>query len=390
VSAPPAPLPDPVGLNALFLQPRMGGVETYLKALVPEMLALEPGLRLKLFVNPAGHDVLAAERWAGEVELVRVPLLGQKGLRALGESLALGHVARRHGCQLLHSVAVTAPLRPPLASVLTLHDLTWIVAAEPNERVTVGIWRLLVPPAARAADRLIAVSEDGRRQIVEHLGVAEDRIDVVPQGPGVDPPAAMAEQELRRLLGLGPGPIVLTVSAKRKHKNLDRLIQAFAQIADPAGAQLVLPGNPTRREQDLKRLAADLGVAERVVFPPYVEPEVLEGLYAAADVFAFPSLSEGFGLPVLEAMRRGVPVACARASSLPEVAGDAALLFDPYDVGAIADAIAGLLRDPQARERAAAAGRERARSFTWRATAEGTLAAYRRGFAAASARLAQG
>jgi glycosyltransferase involved in cell wall biosynthesis len=382
------PLPDRIGLNAMFLEPRMGGVETYVKALVPELLARAPGLRLTLFLNPAGRELLAAEPWAGEVELATPGVIGRRGVRAFGEALALGRVARRHDCGLLHSVAVTAPVRPPLASVLTLHDLTWIVAAEPNERFTVGLWRLLVPPAARAADRLIAVSEDGRRQIMTHLRVPEDRIDVVPEGPGVaSPPPPMPEPELRERLGLGRGPIVLTVSAKRLHKNLDRLIQAFARIQDPQDAQLVLPGNPTRREQGLKRLAGELGVGDRVTFPPYVEPEALEGLYAVATVFAFASLNEGFGLPVLEAMRRGVPVACSNASSLPEVAGDAALLFDPYDVDAIAAAIGTLLRDTQARKRAASAGAERARLFTWGAAADGTLAAYRRAFATASARL---
>jgi glycosyltransferase involved in cell wall biosynthesis len=368
-----------LGINALFLEPRMGGVETYLKGLLPELRRLDPDLKISVFVNPAGREVLEAEPWAPELTLVSLGLLGRRGLRAVSEAALLGRSARRHGCDLLHSVAVTAPLRPPLPSVLTLHDLTWIVAAEPNERFTVGIWRLLVPPAARAARRLIAVSEDGRRQIVEHLGVPAERIDVIPEGPGIAPPAKpLSDAELRKRLGLGDGPIVLTVSAKRLHKNLGRLIEAFARVPEAGDAQLVLPGKPTAREQELKRLAAELAIADRVVFPPYVSDEELEGLYAAARAFVFPSLNEGFGLPVLEAMRRGVPVACSDASSLPEVAGDAAILFDPYDVDAIAAAIHDLLLDEAKREHFAAAGKARAKTFTWRAAAEATLATYRR------------
>ena len=368
-----------VGVNALFLQPRMGGVETYVKGLLPELRRLAPELELSVFVNPAGREVLEGETWGSELELVALPVLGRRGFRAVSEAALLGGVARRHGCDLLHSVAVTAPLRPPLPSVLTLHDLTWIVAAEPNERVTVGLWRLLVPPAARAARRLIAVSEDGRRQIVEQLGVPPERIDVIPEGPGLaDPARPLPEPELRERLGLGRGPIVLTVSAKRLHKNLGRLIEAFARVPEPADAQLVLPGKPTARETELKRLAAELGIADRVVFPPYVSDEELEGLYAAARAFVFPSLNEGFGLPVLEAMRRGVPVACSNASSLPEVAGHAALLFDPRDTGEISAAIRDLLLDERKREELAAAGRARAKTFTWRAAAEATLATYKR------------
>ena len=138
---------------------------------------------------------------------------------------------------------------------------------------------------------------------------------------------------------------------------------------------LVLPGYPTPHEAELKARAAYLGV--RAVFPAWVSAEDLEGLYAEAAAFVFPSLAEGFGLPVLEAMARGVPVACSDASSLPEVAGDAALLFDPRDPRAIADAISRLL-DPAVAERLRAAGRARVAQFTWERCADLTAAAYER------------
>ncbi len=139
-----------------------------------------------------------------------------------------------------------------------------------------------------------------------------------------------------------------------------------------------LPGNPTRHEEELRREAAALGLAEAVRFVEYVGAEDLEGLYALASAFVFPSLHEGFGLPVLESMRRGVPVACSSASSLPEVGGDAVRYFDPLDVVDMAAALVELLTDRGLALRLVEAGTARAATFTWERTAELTLEAYER------------
>jgi len=149
---------------------------------------------------------------------------------------------------------------------------------------------------------------------------------------------------------------------------------------------LVLPGAPTPNEAELRDLARRLGLDADVRFLGYVEADELEALYRAAACFVFPSLYEGFGLPVLEAMRRGVPVACARATSIPEVAGDAAMYFDPHSPDQIAGAVGALLGDRELAGRLVAAGRERAAGFSWRATAEGTLDSIERAHAAHAAR----
>lgn len=157
-----------------------------------------------------------------------------------------------------------------------------------------------------------------------------------------------------------------------------RLIRAIGLIQPDRRPLLVVPGYSTPHEDELRGVAAECGVGDDVRWLGWVEPSELEGLYSAAACFVFPSLYEGFGLPVLEAMARGVPVACSGRGSLAEVAGDAALLFDPESEPAIATAIERLLNDGAEAERLRVAGRQRAERFSWAATAAGTLASYER------------
>jgi glycosyltransferase involved in cell wall biosynthesis len=376
-------LPPRIGINAIFLEPRMGGLDTYVRALVPALVRAAPDARFSVFCNPRGCAYLAREEWGAEVELVTHPLLGLRGAKALGELTLLGALAGR-SVELLHSVAMTAPLRTRAVSVVTLADVTWLVAPDPADAATNRIWRLAVPAAARAADRVIALSQAGAAHIVEFLRVPRERIDVVALAPGVsDRTAPTPAPQLRTRLGLGAGPVILSVAAKRVNKNLARLIGALPTVLErQPDAMLVLPGNPTPHERELRALTAELGVAGSVVFPPYVAAADLEGLYALASCFVFASINEGFGLPILEAMRRGTPVACARASALPEVAGEAALYFDPHSVPDIARALSELLANRELAERLVALGRAHQASFTWEATARGTLESYARAWAA--------
>jgi glycosyltransferase involved in cell wall biosynthesis len=206
----------------------------------------------------------------------------------------------------------------------------------------------------------------------------------VPQG--VAPPAVppTPEAELRDRLGLGDRPVVLSASAKRPHKNVAGLLDALAQIPPERRPMLVVPGYPTPYEAELKQHALAAGVAGDVAWPAWLPASDHEGLHALAACVVFPSLYEGFGLPVLEAMARGVPVACSDRSSLPEVAGDAALLFDPADTAAIRTAIERLLGDAALRDELVRRGRERAARFTWERTAELTAAAYERALSQAA------
>ncbi len=375
-------LPRKIGINALFLEPRMGGLDTYVRALVPELVRLAPEVQFSVFCSAGGRHYLEEEGWGEQVELVCHPLLGRRGLKAIGELTVLGAIAGRR-VDLLHSVALTAPLCTSAVNVVTLADVTWIVSPDPGEAGTVRLWRMVVPPVARRADRILTLSQAGAEHVVRYLRVAEDRIDVVALAPGagglIEPTPA---SELRLRLGLGDGPVILTVSAKKVHKNLERLVRSMVEVRSRVpGATLVMPGNHTSHEDDLKELAAQLGVTANVNFPAYVDAPDLEGLYALASCFVFASINEGFGIPILEAMRRGVPVACSDASALPEVAGDAARYFDPYEVDSIADALSALMTDRSEAQRLVELGYARVARFSWETTARGTLESYARAWA---------
>lgn len=374
-------IPVRPAINAVFLEPGMGGLETYVRELTPELLRAAPGMRLTIVCNPIGRELLAAEPWADEVELLVHPLIGRRGTRAISELTVLGALASRR-FDVLHSVALTGPLRTRAAHVVVLADVTWIV--EPTygkgQSATVRLWQALVPQVARRADRVIAISRAGAAHVQEHLGLAADRIDVVPLAHGVRVTAQpLAEDELRRRFGLGEGRLVLTVGAKKVHKNQIALIRALPALRERhPDATLVLAGAPTPHEEELRSEAARLGVDGAVRFLGYVSDKELEGLYRAATVFALPSLNEGFGIPLLEAMARDVPVACANVSALPEVVGDAALQFDPRAPDEIADVLARLLEDAALRAELVRRGRGRLDVFSWQRTAQGTLESWSR------------
>jgi glycosyltransferase involved in cell wall biosynthesis len=377
VNAPPAH----IGLNLVFLVPgETGGMEVAARELIPALLAAAPPeMRFTAFINreaaPAADGLLG-----GLLPSVTVPVNARNRVQwVLGEQTLLPALARREGVDLVHSMASTAPVWGRFRRVVTVHDLIYARFPEAHAGIRDRGMRVLVPWAVRRSDRVIADSESTREDLIGLLGVEAGRIDVVPLGLGsVRRQAPLPESEVRARFDLGERPVLLSLSAKRPHKNLLALIGALGRLPSEDRPVLVLPGYPTDHETELRAHARALGLERDVRFPGWVSVEELEGLWALALLFAYPSLYEGFGLPVLEAMARGVPVVCSNASSLPEVAGDAALLVDPRDEPALAEAIGRLLGDPGLRERLRARGSERVLEFTWERTARLTLDSYAR------------
>jgi glycosyltransferase involved in cell wall biosynthesis len=364
-----------VGLNLVFLTPgEQGGMETYARQLI-RGLAARDDLRLTVLANreAAGAD------WGPGVEEVVVPVVpSDRKQWVYGDQVLVPRIAARRKIPLVHSPASTSPLVGPFKRVTTIHDLNYKLVPDTHFGIRGKVMGLLVPAAARRSHRVIVDAASTRDDLVEHLRVPAGKVDVVPLGVNPVPDVTVTpERELRAELDLGDRPVLLTVSAKRPHKNLARLIEAHARLAAPRPV-LVLPGYPTPYEAELRALAERLGTTADLRFPAWVSMETLEGLYAIADVFAFPSLYEGFGLPPLEAMARGVPVLTSDRGSLAEVVGDAALVVDPESVDALAAGLARLLGDGAERDRLRALGRERAAGFRWERTAALTAEAYRR------------
>jgi len=373
-----------VGLNLFYLHDQAGGTGTYARELMRGLLAVEPDTRITGFVTGEVPESMLAEPWAGDVRWERLPggvVTGppwNSATSVLSQWVLEPGRARARGVDVVHGLANVVPIVATMPTVVTMLDLIWLhYPGAMTARDTLGM-KVLGLTSARRADRVIAISEAGKADLVQTIGLDPERIDVTMLGirDGGSAPAT-PEDELRRRLALGDGQLVLCVAQKRIHKNLLGLVRAFALLGD-RDATLVLPGPPTAYEEEVRALAGQLGIAERVRFLDWVSAEDLEGLFAAASAFVLPSLMEGFGLPIIEAMQHGVPVACSDISSLPEVAGDAALLFDPHDDASIAAAIVRLLDDPALAADLGARGRARCAELTWEATARATLASYRR------------
>jgi glycosyltransferase involved in cell wall biosynthesis len=198
-----------VAINALFLVPPMGGLETYLRELSRALIARPDAPELTLFLNPAGYAKLSGEEWTSGVQLVNCPRLGRSGFRALSELFALGPIADLRHLDVVHSIALTAPLFSRAARVVTVADVTWIThptADFPAHR----LWRAIVPRVTARSDEVIAISEASARNVARELGVAPERLHTTLLGAGTPPEIAPTPAaELRSRLALGPGPVVL-------------------------------------------------------------------------------------------------------------------------------------------------------------------------------------
>jgi glycosyltransferase involved in cell wall biosynthesis len=373
-----------IGLNLIFLVPgETGGMEVAARELIPALLEeAPPGTRFTAFINREAADAKDGP-WGELLPAVTVPVNARNRVQwVLGEQMLLPPLAIRADVDLVHSLASTAPLWGRFRRVVTVHDLIYARFPEAHAGIRDKGMRVLVPQAARRSDRVVADSQSTRDDLVEMLGIRAELIDVVPLGLGsVRRATPIDEHEVRARFDLAERRVLLSLSAKRPHKNLLALIGALGRIPAEQRPMLVLAGYSTAHEAELRARVVSEGLDGDVRFPEWLAAEELEGLWALAEAFVFPSLYEGFGLPVLEAMARGVPVACSNASSLPEVAGDAALLFDPYDAAAIADALRRLLDDGALRERLRTLGLAQAKRFTWDRTARLTLESYRRALA---------
>ncbi len=287
--------------------------------------------------------------------------------------------ARRDGCDLLH-VQYVAPPIARLPIVTMIHDVSFEDLPGLFPRRTELRLKLTARIAARRSQAVVTVSEFTRGRIAHHYHLDPGRIIVTPNGVGDRWHPMPREESLAKLADMVlPARFVLAVGNLHPRKNIPRLVRAVA-AARRAGAgdlNLVLAGQPWWRMSEIDRAIEETDASGWVRLLGYVDDESLVALYSCADLIAYPSLYEGFGLPVLEALACGAVVVASNAASIPEVAGDAALLFDPHDVPAMADAIATALTDEKIRAGLLRAAPLQAARFTWDRCADLTMGAYR-------------
>ena len=293
--------------------------------------------------------------------------------------IALPRLIHRLQPDVVHFAYNVRPLKLATPTVLTLYDI--IPRRFPQYFSLPSRWKIegIQRAALRSSQRFVAISQNTAQDFNQFYNVPESLISVTPLAP--DPifrPRPQAELTAFRQMKNLPARYFLYLGSNKPHKNLPRLIRAWAQVPElkMGDLQLLIAGHWDERYPQARALAERLGIMERVQFLGSVPSAELPLLYAAAQAFVFPSLYEGFGLPVLEAMASGVPVACSQAPGLSEVAGQAALSFDPVSVEAMADALFWLGTDAEVRAHLTRLGRERALAFSWEKTAQLTLATY--------------
>jgi len=292
--------------------------------------------------------------------------------------VALPRRVARLGLDVLHCPVPLAPWSSRIPLVVTAHDALAWDHPEWLTRANVLRQRAALAPALRRAGAVLTPSEHARGRLVARLGLRPERVHVTPWGVDAAFSPGPRPEELLEGLGVGGTPYVLTVGTLQPRKNVEALLRAFEALA-AAGAEhhLVVVGARGWLDQALVALLGNSALASRIHVTGRVLDAELVGLYRGTDCFVFPSRYEGFGLPPLEAMACGAPVISSDRTSLPEVAGEAALLVDPDDAGALERAMAEVLGSPERRAELSARGRERAAAFSWARCAELTVAAYR-------------
>jgi glycosyltransferase involved in cell wall biosynthesis len=277
---------------------------------------------------------------------------------------------------------------PPLRharGILTVHDLAFLMRPDCADQRLRAYLEEVVPRSVQRADFIIADSENTRNDLVVLLGVKPTRVSVVPGGVEerfmrVGDPEQL--KTARQRLGVGDAPFILSIGVIEPRKNLNRLMDAFQVLKQrgnvPKDLKLVLVGGKGWLYDDIFEHHADSPVHDDILLPGFASDDLLPAIYSAAQALAFPSLYEGFGLPILEAMACGTPVVASRASCLPEVAEGAALLVDPNNVDGLASALELVLLDEALRTRLIEQGRQRANAYTWRRAAEQLLGVYRK------------
>jgi len=355
-----------IAINALQVANR-SGTGYYSRKIIEHIPPVRPQLRYLIFL-PASFRANPLRQKLDRMPNVRLRFVRATSLagRILFEQLILPRILVKARVDLLHSLAFVAPLHLPTKSVVTVHDLTFALFPETITGLRRAYLSKATKQSVRLADRVIAVSEAVREDLVKHLSLEPNSVVAVPEG-GLESP----------LLGWSER-YVLFIGTMEPRKNLRRLLAAFSLLRTRLNSRskLVIVGRKGWLTSDMQRGLGGSGIEEDVVFTGFLPDVVVMSLMQDASLFIMPSLYEGFGLPLVTAMACQTPIAASRAGSIPEVVGDAAVLFDPLNVEEMAEAMHRILASPALVKTLVEAGRKRCERFSWARCALETVGVY--------------
>lgn len=344
----------------------LGGMRHYLESFATVLPSLGSAHRFKLF-SPKAADPLNVPA-AHNLEVVNCPGVSRNRIgRVLYEQFYLPRLIQRHRVSVWLGTCNVLPLGLPCRGVLIVQSLQVFTFPEGFSRLRRAYLHAIIPASIRRADAVVALSQTSKDEIVRRFGTPPDKVTVVYNSLS----SSLMENDNSNYEAVksvsGGLPYILCVSSFYQYKNLPRLLEAFARLKPEFPHRLVLVGGdgPTLKRGDLLAMAKQLNVEADVVCPGRVPHDQVAAFYRHADLMAMPSLDETFGFPVLEAMALGCPVVTSNVSSIPEIAGDAAVLVDPYRVDSIANGMVQVLTNPARRQELVEAGLRRSAEFTW-------------------------
>lgn len=367
-------MPHTIAIDARKI--RDYGIGTYIRNLVRELSELDRENQYLLLTGPRGREVLHDLPENFRVVTQRAPVYSMRELVTVSWQLLKLDV------DLFHATHYVLPAVVPCKAVVTIHDIIHLLYPEflPNRLAfTYAMW--MIRRSLQRGDRILTVSHNTRQDLMSYFKVGGQKIDVVYNGIESSFSQSLDEEDLARwMTNLGlEQPYVLFVGNPKPHKNLDSIVKAYARALELKDFphRLVCVGDRSGIEGKIRQRAEQLGISDRIVLLGHVAQEALPAIYQGAALFLYPTLYEGFGLPVIEAMASGVPVITSNTSSLKEIAAGYADLVSPLDIEGMAQTILQCLGDEEHATTLSKLGRQRALDFDWRRAAEDTLNIYR-------------
>ncbi len=366
-----------VAINAMSVRAKYGGIGIYTKNLIEALSHIDKKNHYLLLLNVENYHDFRIDRENFENLIVWAPFRKYY----IWEQFNLPFILKKKKIDLIHGPRDVLPLLCAIKSVVTIHDLGFLLFPHIIKFNPINYWSLFVKQSALKADHIIAVSESTKRDIIRLFNIPDAKITVTHEACNDSFKRIEDECELKRISTKYdfPDRFILYVGTIEPRKNLNVLLEALHILKKKHSIEhkLVIAGKKGWLYADFSKTIKRLGLEQDIVFTGYVSDEDLPGIYKLAELFVYPSKYEGFGLPLLEAMACGVPVIASNVSSIPEVVGDAGLLFDPYAPDQLADCIFQVLEDPLLRKKLISNGLKRKEAFSWQKTAEETLNIYK-------------